>query len=182
MLNRFYERSCQIFTRVLWLAGLIVPLMVGVVTGQAGAQGSPITFPDAVCLNTFEGYSYGDSEKSTSAPFAYSTPTWTLHTSVPLDLIPNLPVLDESQREIYASVVASRQYNNQHELWVAGEVTASNFSQSFLAIYQPESNVWNFISEAENDPNLFRQSFFVTPDGTVWASNQWLDIDALFRF
>jgi hypothetical protein len=175
MLKRFYERSCRIFARSLWLAGLIVPLVFGVVPVPVAAQDSAAAFPDAVCLNTFEGFFYGDAEKPSSVPFAYSTPTWTLHTSVPLNLIPDLPVLEESQRSVFATVVASRRYNNQHELWVTGAVTAPNFRQSFLAIYQPELNAWNFIPEVVSDPNLFRQSLFVTPDGAVWAFNQWLD-------
>ncbi len=174
MLNRFYEK-CRLLPLLLWMAGLIVIFVYGVVAAPVAAQDSLGSFPDAVCLNTFEAFSYGDSEKRSPVPFAYPTPAWTLHTSVPLDLIPNLPVLEASQRRISATVVASRRYNNQHELWVAGSVRAPNFRQSFLAIYQPEVNMWNFIPEAESDPNLLRQRFFVTPDGTVWVSHQWSD-------
>lgn len=158
----------------LCLLGLIVTFVHGGVLEPS--PDSPIAFPDAGCLNTFEAFSYGDREKSRPGPFAYPTPAWTLRTSVPLDLIPDLPVLEESQRSVFVRVVASRQYNNQHELWVAGSVTAPSFEKLFLAIYRPESNEWTFIPEAVSDPNLFRQLYFVTPDGTVWASNQWLDM------
>jgi hypothetical protein len=159
----------------LGMLGVIVAFVYGGDLVAAPSVDDPVAFPDAGCLNTFEGFSYGDREKSRPGPFAYPTPAWTLYTSVPLDLISDLPVLEESERRIYTSVIASRRYNGQHELWVTGAVTTPNFEQSFLAIYQPESNEWNFISEAESDPNLFHQSFFVTPDGTVWASNQWLN-------
>jgi hypothetical protein len=177
MLPRFYKPSCCVFNRLLWLVGLAVMFFHGVVPAPVAAQDSAAAFPEAVCLNTFEAFSYSDSERSRPSPFAYPTPQWTLYTSVPLDQIPDLPVLEESQRVVFARVVASRRHNNQHELWVKGAVTAPNFRQSFLATYQPESNTWNFIPEMNGDPNLFLQSFFVTPDGTVWASNQWLDLD-----
>ncbi len=179
MLNRLYEPSVRVFTLALWLVGLIMTFVCGVVPAPVTAQDRPASFPDAGCLNTFEAFSYSEAEKSRSAPFAYPTPAWTLEASVPLDLVPNLPALEESQRSVFARVVASRWHNNQHELWVTGVVTVPNFSQSFLATYQPASNRWNFIVDEINDPNLFRQSFFVTPDGTVWASNQWLDLDSL---
>src|SRR5687768_8659799 len=94
--------------------------LVYILSAPVTAQDSPVAFPDAVCLNTFEGFSYGDREKARPGPFAYPTPTWTLHTSVPLHLIPDLPVLEESQRSVSATIIASRRYNNQHELWVAG--------------------------------------------------------------
>jgi hypothetical protein len=139
------------------------------------AQDSPVAFPDAVCLNTFEAFSYGDREKARPGPFAYPTPAWTLYTSVPLDLIPNLTMLENIKYSISATVVASRRYNGQHELWVAGAVTASNFRHSFLSIYKPALNEWEFISEANRDPNLLYQWFFVTPDGSVWVSHQWSD-------
>jgi streptogramin lyase len=175
MLHHFCKPLSRILSLFLWAVGLMMGFTYGLIPAPVAAQDNATSFPDAVCLNTFEAFSYADPEESRPGPFAYSTPAWTLHTSVPLDLIPNLPVLEESQRQIFARVVASRRYNDQHELWVTGAVTAPNFRQSFLAIYQPESNAWNFILEPENDPNLFRQSYFVTPDGTVWASNQWLD-------
>lgn len=149
-------------------------IVQGIVPAPVIAQDSQAAFPDAVCLNTFEAFAYADREKSRPGPFAYPTPAWTLYTSVPIERIPNLPALEASQRRVYATVVASRHYNNQHELWVVGTVTAPNFFiQSFLAIYQPEVNTWNFIPEVNSDPNLLTQQFFVTPDGTVWVSHQW---------
>jgi hypothetical protein len=172
MLNRFYEHSYCSFTLFL---GLMVALILGIIPVPAIAQDSTTSFPEPVCLNTFEGFSYSDPQESRPGPFTYPTPTWTLQTSVPLELIPNLPALDASQRRIFATVVASRRYNNLHELWVAGSVTAPNFRQPFLAIYQPELNTWNLIPEVNRDPNLLRDRIFVTPDGTVWVSHQWLD-------
>jgi streptogramin lyase len=174
MLHRFCKLLSLIPTLFL-CSSAVMGLSYALIPSFLAAQEGVEAFPNAICLASFNQFSYGDGDSSPSEPFAYATPAWTLYTSVPFDLIPNLPVLEESQRSISATVIASRRYNDQHELWVSGSVRASNFRQSFLAIYQPESNVWEFVSQVVSDPNLFYQSFFVTPDGTVWASNQWLD-------
>lgn len=132
-------------------------------------------FPDSICRSSFESFAYGVSPEGQLDFFAYPTPAWTLAASVPMDILSELPTVENAQPRISARIVADRVYNNQYELWVSLGVRLSDYSDSFFAIYRPATNEWEAIPKSVQDPNLFIQTLFVTPDGAIWGSNQWWD-------
>lgn len=156
------------------LAMLIVLLLAQ--PSYAQSEQEPEGFPNPICGHTFERFAYGIPRQGGQYLFAYPpTPTWTLALSVPSDLFPDLPTVENAEPKIYARVVADREYNNQYELWVSVGVRLPDYSVSAFAIYRPATNEWELIPEFAQDPNLMIENVFVTPDGTVWGSNYWWD-------
>jgi hypothetical protein len=116
--------------------------------------------------------------------FAYTLPEWNPNMMVekvsplpPWQIESALPTWQvEGYHILRSDVQLARLVNGRQEIWIIQVLLPTESGtgvKNAFAVYQVESQKWEFVSANIGDTDLLARDLFVTSDGSVWGKTVW---------
>ena len=123
------------------------------------------------CIRSFHAFAYTLPEWNPNMPVekVLPPPPWQIESALPTWQVEGYHILS-------SHVELARSVNGHQEIWIIQEllpIESGTGIKNAFAVYQVESQKWEFVSANIGDTDLLARDLFVTSDGSVWGKTVW---------